>query len=65
MEVEAEDGHKMEPYYSQVNTPSSDWMTLETSRICFVDGAWRLQDKFSGQDWFYKINSATEKMMEL
>lgn len=39
------------PDQHQTNIFSADWLSLEVSTICFVDGAWRAQDKYTGQGW--------------
>ena len=30
---------------------------------CFIDGAWREQDSFTGQGWFYRNERSTDTMM--
>ncbi|XP_056850873.1 uncharacterized protein LOC130500152 [Raphanus sativus] len=51
------------PTQISTNTSSLEWMSMDSLRICFIDGAWRAKDKFSGQRWFYKKNRSTEKLM--
>lgn len=29
-----------------------DWQSLGQTRICYVDGAWKEKDKFTGHGWF-------------
>ena len=29
-----------------------DWHSLGHSKVCFIDGAWKENDKFSGSGWF-------------
>ena len=29
-----------------------EWQALGQSKICFIDGSWMENDKFTGQEWF-------------
>ncbi|KAL0805564.1 hypothetical protein Bca101_098055 [Brassica carinata] len=40
-----------------------DWRSSGHSKVCFVDGAWKETDKFSGQGWFCRDVVTEEKMM--
>ena len=45
------------------DTQAFDWQSSSPSRICFIDGAWKENDKFSGQEWFCRGVGSEEKMM--
>ncbi|XP_056847407.1 uncharacterized protein LOC130498081 [Raphanus sativus] len=65
-EVEAviwADAQLMVPATNQTSHMVSEDRSLEESRVCYIDGAWREQDKFSGQGWFCRMNGSAEKMM--
>lgn len=52
VEVEAKiwtEAQQLAPAKQQSNNVDADWVLSEESTICFVNGAWRIQDKFSGQ----------------
>ena len=38
-------------------------LALEDSRVCYIDGAWKEGDKFTGQGWFCRKSGSTEVMM--
>ncbi|XP_018453644.2 uncharacterized protein LOC108824751 [Raphanus sativus] len=53
----------MIPNPGSIDNSSADWLYVETSRVCLIDGAWSTDDKFTGQGWFCRKNGVTEKMM--
>ena len=49
-----------QPGYLQ---PVTNWQSMEFTRVCCVDGAWREQDVFTGQGWFCNARDSEEVMM--
>ena len=42
---------------------ASDCLSLENIRICYIDGAWKEEDVFTGQGWFCRQNGSTYVIM--
>ena len=40
-----------------------EWQASGQSKICFIDGSWKENDKFTGQEWFCREVGSEEKMM--
>ena len=38
-------------------------LALEVSRVCYIDGAWKEEDMFTGQGWFCRKSGSTYVMM--
>ncbi|XP_033143229.1 uncharacterized protein LOC117132603 [Brassica rapa] len=38
-------------------------LDLEVSRVCYIDGAWKEDDIFTGQGWFCRKSGSTDVMM--
>ena len=39
------------------------WISLDNTRICYIDGAWKKEDQFTGQGWFCRSNGSAYVMM--
>lgn len=40
-------------------------LSLENTRVCYIDGAWKEEDLFMGQWWFCRKNGSRDVMMRL
>ena len=38
-------------------------LDLDVSRVCYIDGAWKKEDIFTGQGWFCRKSGSTDVMM--
>lgn len=48
----------------QVSGPQTfDWQASGQSNVCFIDGVWKENDKFSGQGWLCIEVRSEDKMM--
>ena len=41
----------------------TEWTSLDNTRICYIDGAWKKEDQFTGQGWFCRSNGSADVMM--
>ena len=41
----------------------TNWQSMEYTRVCFIDEAWKEQDKFTGQVWFCQARDSDDVMM--
>lgn len=39
------------------------WQSSEHTKICFIDGAWKKEDIYTGQGWFCRTVDSIEVMM--
>ena len=39
------------------------WQTLGSSRVCYIDGAWREHDAFTGQGWYCRTINSEDVMI--
>ena len=45
------------------NLQQTDYMSLENTRVCSIDGAWKEDDILTGQGWFCRKSGSTDVMM--
>ena len=43
--------------------PDTNWQSMGYTRVCYVDGAWREQDAFTGQGWHCRARDSDDFMM--
>lgn len=41
----------------------TEWISLDNTRICYIDGAWKKEDQFMGQGWFCRSNGSADVMI--
>lgn len=42
---------------------ATDWISLDNTKICYIDGAWKKKDRFTGQGWLCRSNGSADVMM--
>ena len=45
------------------NLQQPDYLSLENTRVCYIDGVWKENDIFTGQGWFCRKSGSIDVMM--